>query len=152
MTTKPTEPGVFGQYTGPQPGATPADDADLHDSGGNPYAAGSPASNRTGSSTYGAGADAVNRTAADNAQQTPYDVSAPYFANPPAAGGNPFAHTSAPSKSEPGDRTSADYVASGFDALYTHALDNLRGGSAPQPSASDVYRDEGYGPNGTGRS
>jgi hypothetical protein len=146
-------PGVYGRYTGTGPSQTPANDVDLHGPGDNPYGngMGTPPADLTRPLGYGQGPDAVNRTAADNAHQTPYDVSAPYYANPPARGGNPYAALSAPSKSEPGDQQAAANIAAGLEALYAHTLGNYTGAGVGG-SPADVNNDEGYGPTGTGRS
>ncbi|HEX9038178.1 MAG TPA: hypothetical protein VF808_14435 [Ktedonobacterales bacterium] len=115
---------------GPQPGGTPADDSDLHSNGDNPYSAGSPRVDLTSAGTsagYGLGSSAPLG----------------YYTNPPVSGaGNPHSQGA----------QGWDSGAIDFGALYDDVLSSRQPSPSPQPTASDVYTDEGYGPNGTGRS
>lgn len=125
--------GTHGEYVGPVSGATPASDSDLH-SNPNPFAAGSPASNLNNPSTFPQGRQGSgdNLLASDTAAQTPYDVVTPYYRNPVASGGNPYALTSAPTKSEAGDRDASASVAAGLSATYDHLLpEQLSGAASP---------------------
>ena len=166
-----TEDGIVGSNVGPTPGDTPTNDSDLHTSA-NPYSngLGSPSADLNRQLVYGAGADSVNLTADDVARQTPWQVSAPYFANPPAAGNNPHSATGAPTKSEPGDQATSAGVADSLDNLYSHTIGQYEGAGFsnrgyawqdsgpvkpetidPQYIGNENY-DEGFGKSGEGRS
>jgi hypothetical protein len=148
------ESGVVGAHVGPNAGSTPHDDSDLL-AGANPYGNGfgSPSADLNRALSYGQGVVSDNLIESDVVKQTPYDVSAPYFRNPPAAGGNPHAATGAPSKSEDGDQRASADMAAGFDALYDHRLrEGQPGYDARYESMADYYRDEGFGRSGEGQS
>jgi hypothetical protein len=125
------------QYGGPRSGDTPAADADLHDSGLNPYNQSSPEVNGTD----------------DTGRGFRVGSNAPlgYYTNPATSGsGNPYGqgvdYTS-------GEQSLASDMASGLDALYNDVRDSRQPTpTAPDPGASGIYNDEGYGPTGTGRS
>jgi hypothetical protein len=123
-------------YGGPRSGGQSADDySDLHDSGANPFAASSPAVNGT----------------ADTGKGFRVGSTAPlgYYTNPTARTDN--ANNDGAGVFRPGEQGCADNIAAGFDAVYADVL-RSRQPSAPDPGASGIYTDEGYGPIGTGRS
>jgi hypothetical protein len=113
-------------------------DDDLHTNGDNPFAQGSPRVDDSRSSAY------------------PFGAVAPYYSvpQPGSAGGvNPNAPAS-------GDYSQLEdaanqYTRGGLGDLYDHTLGNLASEgerSDTQPHASEVYRDQGYGDDGRGRS
>src|SRR5260221_13755638 len=108
------EPGIVGAHVGPNTGETPANYADLH-AGENPYGngLGSPSADLNWQLVYGQGKPSDNLREDDLVGQTPWQVGAPYFANPPAAGGNPHSQ-SAPTKSEAGDLSTTAAMAGGI--------------------------------------
>lgn len=115
---------------GPKSGSTPQDDSDLHSNADNPYNAGSPRVDATGNASagYGVGSNAPIG----------------YYSNPPvSSGGNPHS----------GGADGWDASAINFNSLYDDVLANrATRGNAVQPNAGDTFADEGYGPDGEGRS
>ncbi len=123
-------------YGGPRSGDTPSDDSDLHTSG-NPF-------NQPGSPE-------VNGTD-DTGKGYRVGSNAPlgYFTNPPVSS-TVNAYNQGAGEFAPGEQGCADSIASGYAAVYADVLSS-RQPSAPDPGASGIYTDEGYGPIGTGRS
>ncbi len=128
------------EYNGATPGSTPANDADLHDNGGNPFAA--------------AGSPAI-----DLADTTEFPLAAPigYFTNPLPKPDNPHALGSGGEARPAGENELARYIGGGLDAAYAEAMNYQEGsslGGASQASGGPpaVYNDEGYDTSGTSRS